>query len=71
MLPLGDENPTKLMPFVNWSIIVTCLLVFLWQTSAGNRYFYYTLFTYGLVPSRVVSGAGLYTLVTNIFLHGS
>ncbi len=71
MLPLGDENPTKLMPLVNWSIIVTCLLVFLWQTSGGNRQFYYTLFEYGLVPSRVVSGKGLYTFVTNIFLHGS
>lgn len=70
MLPIGDDNPTRLTPVVNWSIIVGCVLVFLWQTSSGSRFFSYTLFTFGLVPDRVVSGDGFYTFVTNMFLHG-
>ena len=71
MLPIGDDNPTRLTPVVNWSIIVVCVLVFLWQTSSGSRFFSYTLFTFGLVPDRVVSGDGFYTFVTNMFFHGN
>ncbi|MDH5200717.1 MAG: rhomboid family intramembrane serine protease [Candidatus Bathyarchaeota archaeon] len=71
MLPIGDENPTRLTPVVNWSIIAACILVFLWQTSSGSSFFNYTLFYYGVVPSRVAYGEGLYTFVTSTFLHGS
>ena len=70
MLPLGDENPIRLTPIVNWSIIASCILAFLWQTSGGNRFFIYTLFEYGLVPARILSGEGLHAFVTNMFLHG-
>lgn len=70
MLPLGDDNPTKLTPFVTWSIIVTCFLVFIWQSSSDLSHFIYTLDNYGLVPIRVATGEGLHTFVTNIFLHG-
>jgi len=70
MLPLGDENPIRLTPIVNWSIIASCVLAFLWQTSGGNRFFIYTLFEYGLVPARILSGEGLHAIVTNMFLHG-
>ncbi len=70
MLPIGDENPTRLTPFVNWSIIAACVLVFMWQNSSGSSFFYSTLFTYGLVPERVIFGEGLHTFLTNMFLHG-
>ncbi len=30
----------------------------------------YTLLTFGLVPTTITSGAGQYTFVTNMFLHG-
>jgi membrane associated rhomboid family serine protease len=70
MLPIGDENPTRLTPFVNWAIILTCIFVFLWQTTGGNDHFLFTLRTYGIVPSRIQSGDGLETFLTNIFLHG-
>lgn len=70
MLPLGDDNPIILTPVVNWSIIATCILAFLWQTSAGSSHFLSSLYDFGLVPIRVLSGEGLYTFVTNIFLHG-
>lgn len=70
MFPLGDENPTRLTPFINWSIIATCILVFLWQSSSGSTHFVYTLLTFGLVPTTITSGAGQYTFVTNMFLHG-
>ena len=70
MLPLGDENPTRLTPIVNWSIIIASILVFLWQTSGGQTFFTLTLYNYGLIPARITTGNGLHTFITSIFLHG-
>ena len=70
MLPLGDENPTRLTPIVNWTIIAATILTFTWQTSRGETYFVYTLVNYGLIPARILNGNGLHTFITNIFLHG-
>ncbi len=70
MLPLGDENPTRLKPIVNWTIIIASILAFLCQTSGGEPYFIYTLYNYGLIPASILSGSGLHTFITSIFLHG-
>ena len=31
MLPLGDEEPTRTTPIVNWMLIAVCFIIFLWQ----------------------------------------
>jgi membrane associated rhomboid family serine protease len=65
MLPLSDENPTRLTPIVNFTIAV-----FLWQISSTSDHFASTLIHYGVIPRLITNGQKLYTLVTNIFLHG-
>ena len=70
MLPIGDEEPTRTTPIVNWLLIAVCFIIFLWQISGGYRFFIYTLYTYGLIPARLMMGEGYYTLLTNMFLHG-
>ncbi len=70
MIPIGDENPPRLSPVINITIIASCILVFLWQTSGGTRFFVYTIEYYGLMPAKVLQGEGLYALLTNMFLHG-
>ena len=70
MLPLGDENPTRIKPYVNWAIILTCFVIFIWQTTAGRSHFMETLYTYGIVPEKILSGRNYYSFITNIFLHG-
>jgi membrane associated rhomboid family serine protease len=70
MLPLGDDNPTRLTPIVNWTIIAASIITFLWQTSRGESYFVYTLVNYGLIPARILTGSGYPTFITNMFLHG-
>jgi membrane associated rhomboid family serine protease len=70
MLPLADENPTRLTPIVNYTIILTSIAVFLWQSSSTPTHFTATLYTYGLIPRLIINGQNLPTLVTNIFLHG-
>ena len=33
MIPLHDDNPTSLTPFVTVGLIVACAAVFLWQVT--------------------------------------
>lgn len=70
MLPLGDDLPSRLTPYVNWLIIGSCVLVFIWQITGDSTHFEYILFTYGFVPAQLLSGVGYYTFITSIFLHG-
>ena len=70
MIPLGDENPSRIVPFINWGLIIACVATFIWQTSSGVTFFESTLFEFGIVPQKVLNGEGLYSIVTNIFMHG-
>ena len=70
MIPIGDENPSRIVPFINWGLIIVCIAAFIWQTSSGVSFFEATLFDFGIVPQKILSGEALYSIVTNIFLHG-
>lgn len=70
MIPIGDENPSRIIPFINWGLIIACVATFIWQTSSGVSFFESTLFEFGIVPQKILDGEGLYSIVTNIFLHG-
>jgi membrane associated rhomboid family serine protease len=79
MFPLSDDNPRQIVPFVTWTLIGACVLVFLWQVSlgsAGNV----AAFAFGMIPARLFGQAELppeivtvpawATLFTSMFLHG-
>jgi membrane associated rhomboid family serine protease len=71
MFPIRDHNPSGRTPFVTIALIAINCLVFLgYFTSQSemelNRFF----LTWGLVPARVLSGGGVETIVTSMFLHG-
>ena len=70
MIPIGDENPSRIIPFINWGLIIACVAAFIWQTSSGVSFFESTLFEFGIVPHKNLSGEARYSIVTNIFLHG-
>jgi len=70
LIPLGDENPSRIVPFINWGLIIACVATFIWQISSGVTFFESTLFEFGIVPQKVLNGEGLYSIVTNIFMHG-
>ncbi|MGD2200712.1 MAG: rhomboid family intramembrane serine protease [Candidatus Bathyarchaeota archaeon] len=71
MFPLGDENPTRIRPIINWTIILVSTAIFLWQITPGYPHFIDTLYTYGVTPTQILRGQNTHTLITNIFLHGS
>jgi len=70
MLPLGDDLPSRLTPYVNWLIIGGCVVTFLWQITGDSSHFTNVLLMYGFIPARLLLGGGYHTFITSIFLHG-
>lgn len=80
MIPLRDDNPTELRPFVTVAFMVACGLVFLYQITllgaAAERF----VVAFGFVPAKLFGDAGPsgrmpglpaeVTLFTSMFLHG-
>ena len=71
MIPLRDENPTHRIPFINYALIVTNVVMFLWQISLGtdNQTIFYHL---ALIPQDVTSRLDLMDLrsiSTSMFMH--
>lgn len=75
MLPLRDNIRSRGFPLVNTAIIVTCVVVFLWQVlvdpDQGLRYAFFprALLSPAAVP-ELGGMSGLVGLFTSIFLHG-
>jgi membrane associated rhomboid family serine protease len=80
MIPISDENPTRLTPLVTWGIILACVVTFLWQLSFSESDGEALFFSLGFVPRNLFDSAmtqtvygiprPLLTLITSMFLHG-
>ena len=79
MIPLKDDNPTRTFPFVNYALIVACVLVFFWEVSLG-AHMQAAVLSFGLIPDVLLGDARLpaelaavpawMTVFTSMFLHG-
>src|SRR5262245_12426946 len=73
MLPIGDRNPTRTTPAVNYALIALNVAVFLWQyvvmLGGGEAWL---VPGYGLVPSRLSNDPSgeAFTVFTSMFMHG-
>ena len=80
MIPISDENPTRLTPFVTWAIIFACVVTFLWQLMFSQSDGEALFSSLGFVPRNLFDSAvtetvyGIpwpwLTLLTSMFLHG-
>lgn len=80
MIPISDENPTRVTPFVTWALIAACVAVFFWQLTFDERDSQALIFTLGFVPKGlfhpiappVAPGIpwGWVTIFTSMFMHG-
>jgi len=70
MIPLGDENPTRIMPIITWALIITNVAIFLWEMLIDPRLSAQMIQTFGFVPSAIVRQGTYYTFLTSMFLHG-
>ena len=80
MIPLRDDNPIKIIPFVTVGLIVLNIVVFLYQISlgpqGGNLFVYQfgaipaVIFGYQALPSALVTIPASFSIWTSMFLHG-
>ena len=69
-LPIEQWNPRARRPVMMPLLVVSCLVVFLWQVSRGADMLQSTVLEYGLIPARFFAG-DWGSLFTSMFLHGS
>ncbi len=80
MIPLSDDNPTRIRPIVTIGFVVACVLVFLWQVSHDPRGQQIIVYRLGAIPATLFGEAALHpdialippalTVMTSMFLHG-
>lgn len=80
MIPLRDDVPTRITPFVTVAFIVACTAIFLWQISLGQRGFQAAVVSLGVIPATLFGHESLppelhlvppvMTIFTSMFLHG-
>lgn len=80
MIPLHDDNPTRLAPLVTVAFIAACALVFFWQLSLGAHGYQAVVHALGVTPAVLLNKVALpaeiavapaaVTVFTSMFLHG-
>jgi membrane associated rhomboid family serine protease len=80
MLPLKDDQPSYSTPYVNWFLIATNLLIYLFQSTLDPQSYLLFLKEFGEVPSHLaafLAGSHRYSLLrviapffTSMFVHG-
>ncbi len=80
MIPLHDDNPTRISPVVTMATIAACVLAFLWQMSLGGEGGQRAVYSLGVIPAVLFDRAELppelvllpseATVFTSMFLHG-
>ena len=83
LLPLRDDNPTHITPYVTYALIAACVLVFVWQLSLPDQDEGRMFLALGAVPAVVFqlrnlapelavfpAGLDFLSVVTAQFLHG-
>ena len=80
MIPLHDDNPTTLTPFVTVGLILACVAVFMWQVTLPPGAAERALYAYGMIPAVLFGERALsaelaaipatLSVLTSMFLHG-
>ena len=80
MIPLHDDNPTKIFPVLTVVFIAACVLVFLWQLSLGGSGNQVAVYALGVIPAVLLGKVSLppelavappvATIFTSMFMHG-
>jgi len=79
MIPLHDDNPTRITPYLTVGFIAACVLIFLWQLSLGENV-QRVIYSLGMIPATVFGDKSLppelslippwMTVFTSMFMHG-
>lgn len=78
--PFKDDNPHTITPYVNYSVIAACVIVYLWQFSLGPQGGQVAVYVFGFTPGMLFGDAQLdprlpqvsqtLTIFSSMFMHG-
>ena len=81
MIPVRDDNPAHIRPYVTWALILACALIYGWQIWGGEAHLAASFSGLGMTPQILTGLAatgspqpwvpGWMTVFTSMFLHGS
>ncbi|MBU6377956.1 MAG: rhomboid family intramembrane serine protease [Gammaproteobacteria bacterium] len=81
MIPVRDDNPAHIRPYVTWALILACALIYGWQIWGGETHLAASFSGLGMTPQILTGLAatgspqpwvpGWMTVFTSMFLHGS
>ncbi len=80
MIPLRDDNPTRITPVITVGLIALNVLVFMYQSSLGRNGEQLFIYQFGAIPAVITGSQSLpaeliaipplFSLLTSMFLHG-
>ncbi|MCK5830728.1 MAG: rhomboid family intramembrane serine protease [Methylococcales bacterium] len=80
MIPIHDDNPVSITPYITYLLILSCILVFFWELSLAEQ-LKGMFFSLGVVPATLVGIEKLpaellvipawLSIFTSMFMHGS
>ena len=69
MLPIHDENRPVIRPYVNYGLLLANVVVFFLFFAEGTQALEWGIEVFGAVPSDILRGERLWTLLTSMFVH--
>jgi len=72
MFPLYDTVRSRKFPFINLTLVLVNVLVFLYELQMDQAGLKEFIFTWGLIPARLMSDPNIFwrTIFSAMFLHG-
>lgn len=81
MIPIRDTAPCNSTPYITWSLMAICILIFLVMQLIPYELSYKIIYLYGMVPNRYANPGwglangmpfdGYLSFLTSLFLHGN
>ena len=81
MIPVRDDNPAHITPWITYLLIVSCVVIYGWQVWGGEAHLAASFSGLGMTPEILTGQAtdaarqpwvpGWMTVFTSMFLHGS
>lgn len=69
MIPVGDENPKTIKPFINYVIIAINVLVYFYEYTAPSKVYDEIILEYGFIPARFSQTFNFLPIFTSMFIH--
>jgi len=69
LFPIHDENRPERKPYVTYGLLLINIVVFFCFFLQGTRMLIWGVIYFGAIPSYIINGERLWTVLTSMFMH--